>query len=266
MLAIFAWTGYVSPHVFAGDWSDEWSNGNIVCRANFALDPHRGLMQELSRLQGDLTEELAVARGNEPVELFLFKDKASYQQFVKKRYPSAPDRRALFIKGAGPGQVFVYVSQDLAVDVRHESTHALLHATLPMVPLWLDEGLAEYFEVPSADRVRRKDYLTSLQHLVAMERAPRLVGLETKGSVEEMSAADYRDAWSWVHFMLHGPTAAHEELVSYLTDIHEMTPPGRLSQRLSRRIPSLEEAWVEHFRSLTTQRVVKASASGSRQK
>ncbi|GIT30210.1 MAG: hypothetical protein Ct9H300mP1_22560 [Planctomycetaceae bacterium] len=32
-------------------------------------------------------------------------------------------------------------------DLRHEFTHGVLHSSLKRVPLWLDEGLAEYFEV-----------------------------------------------------------------------------------------------------------------------
>ena len=36
-------------------------------------------------------------------------------------------------------------------DLRHELTHALLHGVLQDVPLWLDEGLAVYFELPPAN-------------------------------------------------------------------------------------------------------------------
>ena len=35
----------------------------------------------------------------------------------------------------------------LEEDLRHEATHALLHVAVGDLPLWLDEGLAEYFEV-----------------------------------------------------------------------------------------------------------------------
>ena len=36
----------------------------------------------------------------------------------------------------------------LRTDLRHELTHALLHGVLKDVPLWLDEGLAGFFELP----------------------------------------------------------------------------------------------------------------------
>ena len=64
-----------------------------------------------------------------------------------------------------------------------------------------------------------------------------------------MQQADYRSAWAWVHFMLLGPNQAREELVGYLADIRAKTPPGLLSQRLSRRLPSLQRSFSAHFKS-----------------
>ena len=52
--------------------------------------------------------------------------------------------------------------RELAVDLRHETTHAVLHGLLPMVPLWLDEGLAEYFEAPEANRLQRHPHFKAV--------------------------------------------------------------------------------------------------------
>ena len=60
-----------------------------------------------------------------------------------------PYRPALFILEGGSPGVYTYRKPDLDIDVRHECTHALLHSALPVVPLWLDEGIAKYFEVPA---------------------------------------------------------------------------------------------------------------------
>ena len=65
--------------------------------------------------------------------------------------------------------------------------------------------------------------------------------------VDSMDVADYRRAWAWVHFMLHGPPEAREELINFLKDIAAHSPPGQLSERLSRRIPDLERSFVTHF-------------------
>ena len=54
-----------------------------------------------------------------------------------------------------------YRNPEFGNDLRHECTHALLHAVLPAVPLWLDEGLAKYFEVQRASRAYGHPYLSS---------------------------------------------------------------------------------------------------------
>jgi hypothetical protein len=160
-----------------------------------------------------------------------------------------PLRRALFVKGSGPGRVFVYRHDDLPIDVRHEGTHALLHASLPMVPLWLDEGLAEYFEVPPEERAYDNQHLGALRWDLRLGNLPRINVLEAKGNLADMSATDYRHAWAWVHFMIHGPKEARDELIGFLGDIRMSTPPGKLSERLARRLPNPEKLLVQHFKA-----------------
>ena len=162
--------------------------------------------------------------------------------------PGVPYRRALYVKAAGPGRVYVYRSKELPVDLRHESTHALLHAALPMVPLWLDEGLAEYFEVPADKRAFENPHLSALfKTEIQWGKVPPLASLEARRNLAEMTTVDYRNAWAWVHFMFHGPRAAHEELVRYLADIAAERPVAPLSQRLAERLPDLDEQFRQHF-------------------
>jgi hypothetical protein len=72
--------------------------------------------------------------------------------------------------------------------------------------------------------------------------------LEKKDDLSGMRGKDYRSAWAWVHFMLHGPPEARQELVGFFGDIRAHTPPGRLSGRLNRRVPHLSRRFADHFR------------------
>jgi len=243
------------------DWADERLSGPFIARADFRLDEYDSLFLELAQLQVDLSQALHVEQAHEPVELYLFQTEYAYRSFLQARLPQVPFRRALFVKGRGPGKVFAYKSKALPVDVRHEGTHGLLHAALPMVPLWLDEGLAEYFEVPAASRAYGNSYLKWVRAEAAspIDRFPQLdapVGrlqklaqLEAKRDVSEMNATDYRHAWAWTHFLLHGPPEAHDELIRFLADIRNSTPPGQLSVRLERRLPGLDKRLAQHFKT-----------------
>lgn len=228
-------------------WPAEMSVGNVQCHANFALEPYRGLLSEVAVLQQDLHDKLGVSVAREPIHLYLFHHQSVYKSYLNKYFPDVPYRRALFIKSRGPGMVFAHLNNEFAVDVRHESTHALLHATLPMVPLWLDEGLAEYFEVPREDRASGNPHQGTTKWNARLGLLGKIESLEELRELSDMGRGEYRNAWAWVHFMLHGPPEAREELVRFLADIEAHVPPGKLSRRLRVRIPNLDRAFAEHF-------------------
>ncbi len=231
----------------AQNWTDSRVAGPFVCRANFPLTGIDGLVAELAQLQDDVVRALGIRPAGEAVEIYLFRDQSSYRSYITKRFPQVPYRRALFIKSDGPGMVFAYCGGQFEVDLRHECTHALIHASLPMVPLWLDEGIAEYFEVAPARRVFDNPHLNGLRWGARFGMAPQLSTLEKKSDISQMGSSEYRNAWAWVHFMLHGSAEAHDELVRFLRDIQASTPPGLLSQRLARRLPGLERRFLSHL-------------------
>src|SRR5690606_12817525 len=124
------------------------------------------------------------------VRVYLLASQESYQRYVQQYFPDVPYRRALFVKTRGPGMVFAFDNAEFAVDVRHESTHALLHSSLPNVPLWLDEGLAEYFEVERALRASGNPHLARVKWGLRVARLPTLETLEAKVSLADMDKND----------------------------------------------------------------------------
>lgn len=239
----------LSRNATAAEWADIRFAGPFVCHADFPLTDMEGLFADLNQLQNDLTRYLRLPPARERIEIYLLHDQATYRSYLAQHLPEAPYRRALYVKLGGPGMVFAYRSRELEVDLRHECTHALLHASLPMVPLWLDEGLAEYFEVPSAARAFDNPHFSSVRWAARFGLPPKLDNLENKRDLSQMGKSEYRGAWAWVHFMFHGSSEAHDELIHFLGDIQSGTPPGHLSQRLSRRLPTLPHQFSQHFKS-----------------
>ena len=230
-------------------WVDTRTVGPFHCRADFSLNGMETLFVELRDLQADLVDMLKIEPAAEPIELYLFQEEKVYRQFLKQHFPEMPYRRAYYLKAEGPGVVLVHWSKDVMIDLRHECTHALLHSSLPVVPLWLDEGLAEYFELPRIQRAYDNKYLDKLRWSARFWMAPKLTSLEQKEDFSKMTQADYRNAWAWVHYMLHGSPVAHDELTRYLDDLSRNSPPGLLSARLARRIPKTQSEFSEHLKS-----------------
>jgi hypothetical protein len=68
-----------------------------------------------------------------------------------------------------------------------------------------------------------------------------------------MDRGDYRWAWAWVHFMLHGSPEAAEELVQFVADIRAGRNAGLLSQRLRRRLGDPNEVLAAHLKNWSRQ-------------
>lgn len=235
-------------HSAADGWVDVKVSGPFVCRAEFALAGTEGLLKELTQLQAELVRCLGIPPAREQIELYLFRNEDTYRRYIELYLPEVPYRRALYVNIRGRGMVLAHRSRHFEVDVRHESTHALLHAALPDVPLWLDEGLAEFFELPPPKRAFDSPYLSGLRWNVRLGKVPQLERLEAKRRLSQMRRTEYRDAWAWVHFMLLGSREAHAELVGFLKDIRTGVPPGVLSARLQRRLPQTHRHLAAHFK------------------
>lgn len=230
-------------------WIDQRQVGPFIFRATFPLGDRLMADANLAALQVELRRLLALGPCREPIEVLLMKDRRQHKRVIAGRHPDAPYRRALFYKQDGRSLIYAYRHKELAVDLRHEGTHALLHADLPMVPLWLDEGLAEYFEVRPGDRPRGgPGRLEAVLKDARRGRLRPLKELEVKHDLAELTDDDYRDAWAWTHFLLHGPAAATAQLWAFLTALRRWEPPGLMSRRLEGVLASPESAFIAHFR------------------
>jgi hypothetical protein len=168
------------------------------------------------------------------------------------KYPDLPRRRAFFvvqphtIKGPEDLLVFTYWGDRIRQDLRHELTHALLHSVLRDVPLWLDEGLAEYFEVPPDANGLNQRHLEQLRADESFR--PDLANLEQLTQVQQMHPEEYREAWAWVHLMLCGKPEGRAVLIRYLQDLRAANAKAGLLQPLLAEVyPDLEEALTQHL-------------------
>lgn len=234
---------------WGAQWIDHQSYGPFRCRATFPMGDLTPLFQELSALELELQRTLAVPAAARTVDVYILENQKKHKELLSQLFPQVPYRRALYVQRGGQGSVYAYKHNELAVDLRHECTHALLHTNLPVVPLWLDEGLAEYFEMPSESRAFEHPHFKKLRWNLRFGMIPNISSLEQYQDLSDMGGAEYRFAWAWVHFMLHGPLPVHRALVHYLADIRRGNPPGLLSERLHQAVPQLKKQMVGHFKS-----------------
>jgi hypothetical protein len=233
-----------------------------VFLADFEIQRTLPIFNDLASLRDQVYRELRLPPSNTIIHVYLFEDRARYESFMGKAYPDLPRRRAFFVAqprrfgGTEDLLVYTYWGERIQQDLRHELTHALLHGVLKDVPLWLDEGLAEFFEVPAAADG------TNSQHLEQLRRGdphPNLARLEQLSEVQQMSPADYREAWAWVHLMLRGSDSGRLVLTNYLKELRSNPRPGPLRPRLAAAYLSLNASFDRHIASIAGKNALPVS-------
>jgi hypothetical protein len=232
--------------------------GQLVIRADFPMAAHHRLIADLDRLRVTVSQELGLPTSDEPIHLYLFEDFQHYQSFVARTFPQFPTRRAFFVETDTSLSVYAPWQDRIAEDLRHETTHGYVHAVVPAIPLWLDEGIAEYFELPAFERGLHRSHAAHLAgRLIEGTWQPDLGRMEGITSAGEMSQDHYAEAWAWVHWMLTTTPARRELLQDYLSDLRRDPASPPLSLRLRERQgppQQLVEAMRRHVEQLVAER------------
>lgn len=233
-------------------WVDSMEYGRFALRTEVELPKRLVIVNQLRELESDLGKQLDLklpeAHGPE-VQINLFRSARTYRQHLAARVPEAASRPASFVQGTDLGRVYLVSDDDINQNLLHESTHALLHVALPFVPLWLDEGLAVYFETTPTKRAYGSPHLSRVRWAMKWGWRPDLHELEERETLSDMKPADYRHAWAWTHFLLHDSDESRALLVGYLSEIQSGVPPGPLSLRIRERMPDAQQKIVKHFES-----------------
>ncbi len=202
----------------------------LVIHSDSPIETKSPMITELAELRLDILSTLNLPEPKRPVVVYLFRDERRYTEYMREKFPSLPVRRAFFVGTASELAVYAYHGDNLATDLRHEYTHGVLHSSLKNLPLWLDEGLAEYFEPPRDKHHVNEEHVARLAAAVQGGWQPDLERLEQLTSVGEMQAMDYHEAWAWTYTMLQSDNGDAGKLVDYVHACKSEASPKRLSQ------------------------------------
>jgi hypothetical protein len=213
------------------------STGPFVVYSNSPIAADSPAIRCLHSLETDLTTRLAYRSpaGDEPVEIYVLSDRNAYTHFLRFYYPELPPRRAFFLAQGDRRVVYTYLSDRLEEDLRHEATHALLRGCYGDLPLWLDEGLAEYFECHPDTFDAQDEHLAKLPDDLKQGWTPDLPRMESLTDIHQMTPRDYRESWAWVHLLLSDSQSGKPLLIDYLNMGRTGARTQPLSQLLAAR-------------------------------
>jgi hypothetical protein len=231
--------------------------GQLVFHSDFPLPAGHRLVRELTLERDDVNRILGLAPSNEPIDVYLFSNAELYQEFLKRNFPNVPSRRAFFLETDTRLAVYAHWNDRVAEDLRHEIAHGYMHSSIPTIPLWLDEGLAEYFEVPRGQSGLNRPHVDLLADMTQKENwRPNLPRLEKLTEAGQLDQRDYAESWAWVYFFLNSPPERREVLTNYLAQLRSRDASQPLSVRLAAMQVEPGEPLTKYIASL--QQSVKA--------
>ena len=224
--------------------------------SDFEVEKNHPVFKELAGLRDQVYKELQLAPGNSIIQVYLFANRELYQKYIEMR-AQVCRRAATYFFGEpqrlGSTVCSVYTfwgdRDRTLVDLRHELTHALLHSVLIDVPIWLDEGLAVYFEQPAERKGLNLDHVMKLRARKP-EFKPDLARLEGLKTVDSMNGPEYQEAWAWVHLMLRGKPEAKKVLIEYLGQLRTTASAPPLLPALTKALPAPDGELIRHLEQL----------------
>jgi len=222
-------------------------SGPFIIFSNFPMTDDPPALRCLQALERDMKQHLDFTPrlDAEPVEIYVLDDRNAFAHFLKFYYPELPPRRAFFLAQGSQRVVYTYSSPKLEEDLRHEATHALLHGAYGDLALWLDEGLAEYFETDLAQPEAERERVDHIAVDLTGGWSPDLPRLESLDDIRQMTPRDYREAWAWVHLFLNDSQAEKEVLLASLALLNEAPHKVRLDEK-----GATNERLLAHIKSL----------------
>lgn len=205
--------------------------GPFIFHSNFSVSEIANEVNSFINVYYDIKARLKLPDPYEFTDIYIFENKEIYEAFFVKKFPGERIHPSVFTKNyvvlkkdEDRCHIYLYRSEKTGEDLRHEGTHAILHSTLTKkIPIWLDEGLAEYYE-----KDPQKDYLWfhDLWYEKSLLRIQNksfmsLQNLEKISLTSSFPTAYYGDSWAWICFMLNGPDPIRTVLPAYIAELEK---------------------------------------------
>ena len=166
-----------------------------------------------------------------PTHFFLFKDAPAYRPYKQRAAGRPTEHAGLFFAAEDANYVSMQAEpeEEALHIIYHEYVHYFLSLNLAYIPVWLNEGLAEYYSTFEADASGARIGLPIRKHLSWL-RANAWMPLESLFAVSQESrdynegtrmGTFYAQSWMLVHYLLHGAGGGNPDVSTFLDSLRD---------------------------------------------
>ena len=215
----------------AGDPNLGWvevRSPHFVVSSNAGEKEARRIADQFEQIRALFHAEFANLRVDpaQPVLILAAKNENTMKMLLPEDWEVKGHVRPAGLYQQGEDKHYVILRLDSAGDnpyhaLYHEYAHALLHLNFSGLPLWLDEGLAEFYGNSRLGEKESRVGTIDESHLYILSQN-KLLPIETLLNVEQGSpyyneanqaSVFYAESWALVHYMLLDPEARQQQLL-----------------------------------------------------
>ena len=204
-----------------------------------------------------------------PTTVILFRDEASFQPFKPLYQGRTANVAGYFV----PGDDVNYIAISLDPGdgnpfstAFHEYVHSHVNENIPGAPLWLNEGLAEFYgslQFSSGEAVLGTPLMHYIRYLRQEELLPLTSLFSINTSSEHYNESDktgvfYGQSWALVHYLMLGDRGRQDQFKRFLSLISRGDSPAKaIEDTYGVTIPVLEQELRAYIRrgEFPTQRI-----------
>jgi hypothetical protein len=154
----------------------------------------------------------------------------------------------------------------------HELTHVFNRFSVDQTPIWLDEGMAQYYANYAGEECGNRAIESGINAgaIEAIDAAlkegrfagiPALLGMDDAAFYGEASGVNYAESWALVYYLRRGMTGGDDTLARYYQMLKRGDDHYRAFMNVYGELATLEKGWLGYLEGLYTKS--KAVAPGT---
>ena len=230
------------------------------------------MLKEADRSVREISELLGLAPPVTPAKVLLFGSRSALRSYLDKECPQRVSAAAACFETAGTFVVALserWRTSETLRYLRHELSHYVTASHFYDIPPWMDEGLAQFFELGPPYPRPHPACLKALSRHLRRRKEGILTELISIPQGTGLSHEQYGQAWGLVFFLMTDSETGPTSVRRYLEKVRMCgSPDEQFREAFGRGPAEIEPAWRERIlrlaktemdtgRSLPVQRTAK---------
>ncbi len=207
-------------------------NFTIFSNAKEKKTKNIGLKLEMFRKTLQLLSGIASLNSPVPTYIFVFKDDKSFEPFIYERSKESAQVIGFFINHSDANYIALNAEHPDLQTIFHEYIHFFVEYNMPALPLWYNEGLAEYYSTMEIDDDKVVVGRVIDNHLAFLWTVGKINLQELYnteyGALNYENADDainfYAQSWLFIHYLFH---SGNNELLAQVDKFINFTSQGK---------------------------------------